>query len=66
MAHNAIGRTIYPAHTMFDGDTIFTVATGDRQYSLDLIGSLATQALEKAIIRAITEAESIQDIKAYQ
>ncbi|SEQ61314.1 P1 family peptidase [Piscibacillus halophilus] len=66
MAHNAIGRTIYPAHTMFDGDTIFTVATGDRQYSLDLIGSLATQALEKAIIRAVTEAESIQDIKAYQ
>ncbi|WP_054754207.1 P1 family peptidase [Piscibacillus salipiscarius] len=66
IAHNAIGRTIYPAHTMFDGDTIFTLANGDRQFSLDVIGSLATQVLEKAIIRAIKEAESINGIKAYE
>ncbi|MGP4072089.1 P1 family peptidase [Piscibacillus sp. B03] len=66
MAHNAIGRTIFPAHTMFDGDTIFTLANGDRQYSLDLIGSLATQALEKAIIRAVKRAETTQGIKAFE
>ncbi|RPF52165.1 P1 family peptidase [Aquisalibacillus elongatus] len=66
ITQNAIGRTVHPAHTMFDGDTIFTVATGKERYSLDVIGSLATQVMEEAIIRAVKEAETIQSIKAYE
>ncbi|TFB15097.1 peptidase S58 family protein [Filobacillus milosensis] len=66
ITQNAIGRTIHPAHTMYDGDTIFTIATGGEHYSLDLIGSLATQVMEKAIIRAIKEAEPVQGLKAYE
>ncbi|GEL78840.1 P1 family peptidase [Tenuibacillus multivorans] len=66
MTQNAIGRTIHPAHTMFDGDTIFALATGDKQYSIDLIGSIATQVMEKAIIRAVKEADPIQNLPAYE
>jgi L-aminopeptidase/D-esterase-like protein len=30
MAHDGLARTIYPAHTMGDGDTIFAIATATR------------------------------------
>ena len=29
MAHNGYARSIYPVHTMYDGDTIFSMATGE-------------------------------------
>src|SRR5436190_7191368 len=29
MAQDGFARVIYPAHTMYDGDTVFTLATGD-------------------------------------
>ena len=45
MAHDGLARTINPAHTMFDGDTIFTVATGKttstKPVNVTLIGALA-------------------------
>lgn len=28
MAHDGLARTIYPVHTMHDGDTLFALATG--------------------------------------
>ncbi|WP_035512481.1 P1 family peptidase [Halalkalibacillus halophilus] len=55
MAQNAIGKTISPAHTMYDGDTIFTLATGDDSFSIDLIGSVAVEVMEKAIIQAVSK-----------
>ena len=30
VAHDGLARAIRPAHTMFDGDTVFALATGDR------------------------------------
>lgn len=38
MAHNGLARTIQPAHTMFDGDTIFTLATGGKPGNVTLVG----------------------------
>src|SRR5690606_18888310 len=29
MAHDGLARAIRPAHTMFDGDTLFALATGE-------------------------------------
>lgn len=29
VAHDALARQIHPTHTMFDGDVVFTLATGD-------------------------------------
>lgn len=66
MAHDGFARTIYPAHTMFDGDTIFAAATGGAKVPVDMIGGLAAKAMEMAILDALYSAESIAGITAYK
>lgn len=64
IAHNALAKTIYPARTLMDGDTIFTLSTGKRKQSIDLIGTMAVETLEQSIVQAILAAESIGGIPA--
>lgn len=59
MAHNGYARTIRPAHTLFDGDTIFTVATGSVTADINVVGVLAAQAVEQAVLRAVNQATSL-------
>lgn len=59
MAHNGYGRCIRPSHTMFDGDTIFTMATGKAKADVNVVGFLAANVMEKAILRGIKMADSI-------
>lgn len=66
MAQDGYARTIYPAHTMFDGDTIFTLATSGKKVQVDLIGALAAQVMEEAIINAVCSAESVKGIPSYK
>ncbi len=66
MTHNAYGRTMRPAHTMFDGDTIFTMATGKVKCDVNVAGLLGTKVMEEAIIRAIKSAESNYGFKSYK
>jgi L-aminopeptidase/D-esterase-like protein len=65
VTQNALARTIYPAHTTMDGDTIFAIATGGKQCSVDLVATMAVKAMEIAIIRAIKTAESVNGIPSY-
>ncbi len=60
MANDGLARTIYPAHTPGDGDTIFSAATGtwDGAVNYGQIGALAAEAMADAVIRAATEATS--------
>lgn len=64
MAQDGLARAINPAHTMFDGDTIFAVATGKttstKPANVTLIGALAAEAMSQAIVRAIKAARGIQ------
>jgi L-aminopeptidase/D-esterase-like protein len=53
MAHNGLARTIRPAHTMFDGDTIFAMATGKHKSDVNLIGAYAVEAVAHAIVNAV-------------
>ncbi len=66
MAHDGLARTINPAHTMFDGDTIFAVATGKttstQPANVTLIGALAAEAMAQAVVRAIKAARGIQNL----
>jgi L-aminopeptidase/D-esterase-like protein len=64
MAHDGYARTIYPAHTMYDGDTIFAVATGGEKMPVDVIGGLAAKVMSLAILDAVKSAESIGGIIA--
>ena len=66
MTHNAYGRTMRPAHTMFDGDTIFTMATGKVKCDVNVAGLLATKVMEEAIMRAIKSANSEYGFVSYK
>lgn len=61
MAHDGFARAIAPAHTPFDGDTIFTLATGEHQENVDLltVGALAADVVAEAIVRAARAATGI-------
>jgi len=71
MAHDGLARAVYPSHTMFDGDTVFTIATGesgnidedldkrDRDRALSLLGASAADAMARAIVHAILAAETV-------
>lgn len=65
MAHNGYARTIRPAHSMFDGDTIFTMATGYVDADVSVVGLLAARVMEQAIIRAVKKATSLDGFKSY-
>jgi L-aminopeptidase/D-esterase-like protein len=58
MAQDGIARTIRPAHTMFDGDTIFTLATCEKKADASTVGAYAAEVLAEAILRAVRMAAS--------
>jgi L-aminopeptidase/D-esterase-like protein len=58
MAHDGLARTIRPAHTMFDGDTIFGLATGEIDADPSLIGAFAAEVFAEAVLRGVTQATS--------
>lgn len=64
MAADAYAHTIRPTHTSNDGDTVFVMATGEVEYPIDVVGLLATRALEGAIVDAATSAVSAFGLKA--
>lgn len=66
MAQDGYARTIYPSHTMNDGDTIFAAATGGIKVPVDVVGSLAAKVMEMAILDAVYSADSIGKILAYK
>lgn len=50
MAADAYAHAIRPAHTTNDGDSVFVMATGEVSAQVDVVGVLATRALERAIV----------------
>jgi L-aminopeptidase/D-esterase-like protein len=57
MAHDGLARSIRPAHTLVDGDTIFALSTGDIKVDTNIVGAFAAQAFSRAILRAVRSAE---------
>jgi L-aminopeptidase/D-esterase-like protein len=79
MAHDGLARAIRPAHTMFDGDTIFCMATGEHDLpettgfftvakaeALNELGRAAADCMSRAIVRAVLEAHSMGEIRAFR
>jgi len=66
MAHDGLARAIVPAHTSFDGDTIFALALGNWEGDVGvfIIGALAAEAVADAILSAIENAEGIPGFPA--
>jgi L-aminopeptidase/D-esterase len=66
MAHNGFARSIYPVHTMHDGDTIFTMATGKIEADINVVGLMAAKVIEKAVVRGIKNSYEIGGYKCYK
>jgi putative pantetheine hydrolase len=64
IAHDGMARAIRPVHTMFDGDTVFTLATGDRgapdPLAFHALLDAAGDCFTRAIGRAMLAAESVE------
>lgn len=65
MAHNGFAKSIFPIHTPHDGDTIFTLATGEIETDITLLGSIASEVVEKSVISAIKNASKTNNILSY-
>ncbi len=66
LAHDGLARAISPAHTAYDGDTVFALSTGDRAASpdADAIGALAVELTAAAIRRAVRAATGAAGVLA--
>jgi L-aminopeptidase/D-esterase-like protein len=61
MADDGLARAINPVHTMSDGDTMFSLSTGqwDGPADVSRIGALAAEVVAEAIVRAVASADSL-------
>ena len=70
MAHDGFARSMRPAHTMVDGDTIFALSVGDLEAEMNTLGALAARAVEEAVADAVRSASggygfpSVADIRS--
>jgi L-aminopeptidase/D-esterase-like protein len=58
-------RSISPVNTMSDGDLVFGVSTGEVVASVDMLGTLAAEALAQAILRAVRSARTLGGVPGY-
>jgi L-aminopeptidase/D-esterase-like protein len=74
MAHNGLAMVIRPAHTMFDGDTVFALALSAQTQThlapataalqVSSIGAAAAITLARAIVKAVRNATDLHGIPA--
>lgn len=57
MAFGGLYRALAPALTLYDGDLVVTLATGERPAHLHQIGVLAERAVAAAIVTGVREAD---------
>jgi len=78
MAHDGMARAIRPSHTLFDGDTVFCLATGKRELPEDRgifaspqaqafneLGHAAANCMSRAIISGVLSARSLAGMIAF-
>ena len=54
MAHNGLAQTIFPVHTMLDGDIVFTLAGGEiKGVDVSALGTMVTEVVSRAIVNCV-------------
>jgi L-aminopeptidase/D-esterase-like protein len=66
MAQDGVAQAIRPAHTMFDGDTLFSLATGQIPANVTAIGAFGAEVVAQAIRNAVRHATSLAGVRSYQ
>jgi len=64
--HNGIARVVYPAHSIYDGDTVFAMCSGKVDATQDAVGILAAHATKEAILNAVKSAKSYGQYPAFE
>ncbi len=65
MAQDGVARAINPAHTMHDGDTIFSLATGAIPANVSVIGAFAAEMVAQAIRNGVRAATSVGGVRIW-
>ena len=62
MAQDGLARTVRPAHTMLDGDTIFALSLGEQTADVNTIGAFAAEVFAQAVLRAVRAARPVLEL----
>ncbi len=62
MAATGLARSLRPVHTTVDGDTVFALASGERECEINLLGAVAADLVAKSVVRAIMHAHSLAGV----
>lgn len=66
ISHNGIARAIRPAHTTYDGDTLFVLGANQIEASFEAVSILAVEAVRQAIVKGTKAATTYGNYLAYQ
>jgi L-aminopeptidase/D-esterase-like protein len=66
VAHDGLARSIVPVHTMWDGDTVFALATGKSGLAgnMMLLAVMAAEAMARAVRNAVLAARGLPGLPA--
>jgi L-aminopeptidase/D-esterase-like protein len=64
--HDGMARAIKPAHTSYDGDVVFGLASGEVDAEFDLVAEMGADATAQAIRRGVQMAKSVEGVPACQ
>jgi L-aminopeptidase/D-esterase-like protein len=63
-AHEGLSRAIEPSHTIYDGDTVFSLATGETEARQAELEPMAARAVAEAIRRGVRLATELGGVPA--
>lgn len=63
MCQDGLARVIKPIHTSADGDTIFSINTGEVTVDTDMLGTIAAEVMALAINDAVMKADNSYGLK---
>ena len=66
MGQTGVSRTTRPAHTLYDGDCLFALATGalEAQVELSLLGAVAAEVVAAAVLDGVLNATTAHGVPA--
>jgi L-aminopeptidase/D-esterase-like protein len=65
MATLGMTKAVSPGQTIYDGDIVFTLASGQIEVDYHTVGLIAEEIVIKAIIRGVTKAKELKGIPSF-
>ena len=65
MGQDGIAMAVRPAHSMMDGDTVFSLSTGKVEADFNLVSAFAATVCAQAIVNAVKHAKTLGRVPGY-